>query len=320
MNIDQIIAKVLAGKASQEELSALDTWKKEAQDNILAIKEMQSIDSTIEQTAEYKEYSVDDAWSVMQTKMDTTETTITQTEAKVVSFQWMKMAVAACTVFLLAFVGWNYVSGDGAFSPESYASAEIGLDATLIDGSNIKLDVNSVLDTKSERAVALEGRAFFKVAKSPDDQFTVQLPEGKITVLGTEFVVDTRQREEKIFVVEGKVRYEHEKRKIDLTAGELLVLKDGDIMKVMSEGNEMTLWMESKLAFRDKPLTDVIKSLEIHFGRKIIVDDVKAMKKCRVNTTITNETLEDILNELSLTLGLKYHTIDNTIHIVQSNC
>jgi|GEM_PF-5567094 len=85
MNIDQIIAKVLAGKASQEELSALDTWKKEAQDNILAIKEMQSIDSTIEQTAEYKEYSVDDAWSVMQTKMDTTETTITQTEAKVVS-------------------------------------------------------------------------------------------------------------------------------------------------------------------------------------------------------------------------------------------
>jgi len=63
MNIDQIIAKVFSGKATQEELEALNTWKSEAQENIKAIKEMSDIDAALNDIDNYKEFDLDQAWA-----------------------------------------------------------------------------------------------------------------------------------------------------------------------------------------------------------------------------------------------------------------
>jgi len=43
MNIDQIIGKVLGDGPSGEEKAALDTWKKEAEDNIKALEDIRKI-------------------------------------------------------------------------------------------------------------------------------------------------------------------------------------------------------------------------------------------------------------------------------------
>jgi len=67
-------------------------------------------------------------------------------------------------------------------------------------------------------------------------------------------------------------------------------------------------------------LQPVISTLNTVYGRDIIIDDLKAVAKCKVNTTFDNETIEEILAELKQTLGLKFHLIDDKIHIVSANC
>lgn len=327
MNIDQIIAKVLAGKATSEELSALDTWKQEAQDNIKAIKEMQAIDTAVIDIKEYKTFDVDAAWKQFEHGMEKAATEpvqerSTDKSAKLFNMALLRNVAAACAVIALGVFGWQWMS-DSNLAKDSNAplvSSEKILDSKLADGSAVKLDKHTTLTPTGTRAVVLEGRAFFDIIRDEKNQFTVELPAGNITVLGTEFVVDTRDGDIQIYVQEGKVRYEHKGRKVELNAGDRLIMHGGDITKTVSDGKAMTSWLNKKLAFRNEPLTTVVQSLSERFGTKIVIDDLKSTSKCKVNTTIQNESFEEVLNELSVTLGLKYHNIDNVIHIVHSDC
>ena len=325
MNIDQIIGKVLAGKASNEELNALDAWKMEAEENITAIKEMQAIDSVIGDLKAYKNYDVDSAWEQLgvqeSNKAEGVEKSKSTTEGKVVPMAWFRRAAAACAVVIMGIVGWQLISdSDVDINKTTIVSTDEQIETGLEDGSVVKLDQKTTIIATGARSVNLQGRAFFDIAEDKNQEFTIQLPAGTITVLGTEFIVDTRNGDIQIFVEEGKVRYQHNGRKVVLVAGDRLIMHDGDITKTVSDGKSMTSWLTTKLAFRNESLSTVVESLSERFDVKMVIDDKKSTANCRVNTTINNESFEEVLNELSITLGLKYQNIDNVIHVVDSNC
>lgn len=324
MNIDQIIAKVFSGKATQEELAALNVWKAEAEENIKAIKEMQSIDQTLEDTADYKEYDVDAAWTAMENSMASTSTEQQEQTAsgKVVKLSWMKQAAAACAILILSIVGWQmYTSTDTTRTDATYlTAAEEVLSHTLSDGSMVTLDTASTLQQIDSRSVRLSGRAYFDIAQKEGKQFTIATAAGRVTVLGTRFTVDTRPAHFSIFVTEGKVRYDFRTHKIELTAGDRLTMYDGDPLVVKANATDMNSWMSPKLRFQDEPLSAVVPQIMARYGKTIVIDNPKTVAKCRVNTTFSTETFADVLNELSATLGLKYHNIDGVIHIVASTC
>jgi len=158
------------------------------------------------------------------------------------------------------------------------------------------------------------------VAKSETEQFVLETHTGSITVLGTQFTVDTRSNRLQIFVSEGTVRYDHGNRHIVLEVGDMLSLNDGDILKVKSDGKEVTSWLPQKLSFRNERLAVVIEKLSEHFGQEIVIDNHNKVKNCRVNTSFQKETIEQILNELTLTLGLKYQRKGEILHIVDASC
>ncbi len=318
MDINQIIAKVLAGKASQEELEALNIWKQEAKDNIKAIQEMKAIDTVMSDLGDYKSYDVEDAWSKVKPNIEVE--TQTQT-TKIVKLPWLRTAAAACGILLLSLIGWQWSSMDyDQISESTYVSTQKVLDATLDDGSVVKLDKNTTLTSAASRSVELDGKAYFDIAKSKTSQFVVGLPQGKVTVLGTKFTIDTRNHTTIIYVSEGTVRYDYGKRKVTLHAGDKLTLSDGDLVKVKSDGENINFWMLHKLSFRNESLTSVVRTLNKHYDKKVVIDDIGKANKCMVNTTIQDESIDEILSELAKTLGLKFHLIDGTLHIVESNC
>jgi len=329
MNVDQIIARIFAGKASQEELDALQAWKAEAQDNIAAIKEMQSIDTVVSELADYHDYDVDSAWEsmsqIVQNPSEGSDSIATQKEAKtaepkVVKMPWLRYVAAACVLMLVAVVGWQIGASEPDSGTQSYVATDGMLNATLDDGSMITLDEGSELTAVGERAVSLEGRGYFEVAKSATEQFTVQLPQGKVTVLGTKFTIDAKQGSTRLYVSEGSVRFDHESRKVVLTAGDLLTLENGEIIKVKSDGQAEEFWRVHKLTFRNRMLQSVVSTLNQLYDKKIVIDNLKTVADCKVNTTFDSESIEEILAELKQTLGLKFHLVGETIHIVDANC
>ena len=327
MNVDQIIAKVFAGKATQEELAALKTWKTEAEENIAAIKEMQTINAVVSELPDYEDFDVDTAWASMSAQINadssSTEPTApadTVQTTKVRKMSWYQAVAAACIVMLVAVVGWQQLSGNDNSADEVYTATDQQLDTTLEDGTAVVLDKGGELTSLGHRAVRLRGRGYFEVEKAASDQFTIDLPEGKVTVLGTKFTIDAQQGKTTVFVSEGSVRFDHNSRKVLLQKGDLLTLSNGEIIKVKSDGQEAEFWRAHKLTFRNKMLQPVISTLNTVYGRDIIIDDLKAVAKCKVNTTFDNETIEEILAELKQTLGLKFHLIDDKIHIVSANC
>ncbi len=62
MNIDQIIGKLMGDGSVGEEKSALEAWKKEAEDNIKALEDMRKIDSLSNSLSGYEDFGVDQAW------------------------------------------------------------------------------------------------------------------------------------------------------------------------------------------------------------------------------------------------------------------
>lgn len=77
----------------------------------------------------------------------------------------------------------------------------------LNDGTVVILDAHSHIKYSDNREVTLSGKAYFDVAKNPDEPFVVHTEGMEVTVHGTTFDVDTRTGEgiQKVMLYSGSV-------------------------------------------------------------------------------------------------------------------
>jgi len=94
----------------------------------------------------------------------------------------------------------------------------------LPDNSEVILNSNSILNfdesdwSKGNRVVLLEGEGFFKVEKGSD--FTVNVNEGNVKVLGTQFTVNSVSQIFEVICYEGKVAINKNKIATTITQGQ----------------------------------------------------------------------------------------------------
>lgn len=85
------------------------------------------------------------------------------------------------------------------------------LDVQLDDGSTVTLNANSLLrwsedwEKSKARNVIIEGEAFFEVKKRDGIPFTVNANDVTVEVLGTSFNVDSREKNTRVYLEEGKI-------------------------------------------------------------------------------------------------------------------
>ncbi len=200
----------------------------------------------------------------------------------------------------------------------------------LPDGTSVWLNAGSKLNyprqfTGGKREVALEGEAFFDVAKDPDRPFTVRTKTFAIRVLGTEFNVRAYPREDSAVtsLVRGAVEVvldEAENRVVRLRPNEKLTMSTiaetpessglrpaGVPQPVKSRLTEVedsviaeTAWVENKLAFKKMPLERVAVLLEHWFDADIrFKNDNK--KQVYLSGVFDKESLTEVLKALELT-------------------
>jgi ferric-dicitrate binding protein FerR (iron transport regulator) len=184
----------------------------------------------------------------------------------------------------------------------------------LPDGSLIYLNSESELHYPEnfrlgKRSVFMTGEGFFKISSDPDRPFLVQIADRAIVeVLGTSFNIKSKPGDMEIGVqvVEGRVAFytpgAKDNRTI-LNKGDQAELQDGNIrLRAKADPNFLS-WQTGILYFQQSPIHTVAEQLEAYYNRKIILDN-SIPKDLTFTSTIDNQEIEDVLEELSLVLEL----------------
>jgi transmembrane sensor len=238
------------------------------------------------------------------------------------------LRVAATAVLLLAgmFV-WRIVRSADApaltAAATTYTTEPGRTDSIpLADGSLAVLGPASRLTVPAEygetgRAVELDGVALFDVLHDAARVFTVRAGSAEIRDLGTTFAVRSEANDVRVVVTEGSVML-----KSAVAADDGVVLRAGDRGSVGSGGRAVAdpesaqdadlAWTRGQLVFRDAPLSEVASELRRWYGVETRFTD-PALARRQVSVTFEGEALDQVLNVIALTLGLRMEQNGDTV-------
>jgi len=186
----------------------------------------------------------------------------------------------------------------------------------LLDGSEVILNAKSEIsyqenNWKTNRTLTLDGEAYFKVKKG--STFSVQTNNGIITVLGTQFNVNSNEDYFEVTCFEGSV-------KVINTANEY-VLKPGNVFRKINGNPEVTFlttketpsWIHGESSFKSVPLKYVILELEKQYN--IQVDESKINDSVIFTGSFTHSDLKIALASVFKTLNIEYYKKNNRIFL-----
>ncbi len=147
----------------------------------------------------------------------------------------------------------------------------------LPDNSEVTLNADSELsfnkkDWATNRNLALEGEAFFKVAKG--ERFTVNTAGGTVAVLGTQFNVENRNGFFEVTCYEGLVSVTFNGNKTKLPAGSSFVAINGETISNEKPTTNVPSWMNAESSFKSIPLKYVLDEFERQHNIKVSTKDV----------------------------------------------
>jgi ferric-dicitrate binding protein FerR (iron transport regulator) len=191
---------------------------------------------------------------------------------------------------------------------------------TLPDNSKVILNANSRLQVprfgfgNSTREVFLQGEAEFSVKHTIDHQnFLVKTPDKLVVeVLGTEFVVYTRQRGTKVALHKGKVQLhslkENNKEKVlEMQVGEVVTIDKKGTFQVQKKQEikmQGKAWQEHSFFFENTSLQDIAYQIEENFGINVQINDsTLAQRKISGEYQAANAT--ELLQAIAQVLGVQ---------------
>jgi transmembrane sensor len=257
------------------------------------------------------------------------------------------LSIAASILLLLGIAVWfkphvpKAAFIEGAFIKTTDTEATNEGDSlktiSLPDGSTITLSPNSQVSyevkDRDKREVYLEGEAFFHVAKNPDKPFFVYA-NGLVTkVLGTSFKVSAYPNGEvvKVAVSSGRVRvYKGDAGKeqgtstgLTLTPNQQAVFskKDQQLTRTVVEQPKVLITPErlKTYTYTDTPISKIFEGLEDIYGIKVVYDQEK-FKNCRLNMSLSDESLFEKLELIGKVVEARYNVMDGQVIFIGEGC
>lgn len=219
----------------------------------------------------------------------------------VMNNNWLlKIAAVFIIGFGLYFLNQNFIT-----------KTEIALNATknsfqLPDNSQVVLNAGSEIEYKkwnfdNNRNLNLKGEAYFKVAKGK--KFVVETDLGKVSVLGTQFVVKARKNRFDVSCFEGRVKVNYQKSEIVLTHGQSVIFENGNQTNLTVTTSKPD-WIDNNIALNNENLTNIVDELERQYDVDI---ELKIHKNNYLFTgKIPSNNMDIALQIVSTTYNLKF--------------
>ena len=171
---------------------------------------------------------------------------------------------------------------------------------SLADGSSIRIGPETTLgltDGSGGQVVELEGRAFFGVQANASRRFSVVTQYGEAVAFGTRFEVRSEGGEFKVLVVDGEVE-------VSLHDGPPALLRGGEMSLSSGEGPLRATkvadvlghleWMGNALVFQATPLAMAATEIERRYGVPIVIEDGE-LETVELTMTFTDRAMEEVL-------------------------
>ena len=202
------------------------------------------------------------------------------------------------------------------------AGQRVNLD--LPDGSNVWLNAGTTMKypvsfMKGKREVILDGEAYFEVAKDSLNRFVVQAGDLAVEALGTSFNVKAYEEDNQAVVTlfQGKVKTSVGRDEAFLLPDQAVTyLKNkGQLKKsTLNDAYRACLWRNNELAFNDEALSEIAVLLNRMYNIQVVFKSEK-VKALRFTGVITNNSLDNIIELISLTSPIIYTSKGDTIII-----
>ncbi|WP_103070262.1 FecR family protein [Aquimarina sediminis] len=243
-----------------------------------------------------KTYPVEEELSTIKSKRTTTVNKKPGLTIKL----WPYLATAASIAIIIGIFLFN--------KNESF-TANYGEQLTIMlpDGSEMMLNAKSIASFDKDnwsdnRTITLEGEAYFKVKKG--NKFTVITKNGEVSVLGTQFNVQSQNTYFEVTCYEGKVRVTDKKRKELLTAGKGYRNLGSTSTETWSFEAIEPSWLTHTSSFRSAPIKYVFNELEEQYNIQIKTIDIDL--ETIYTGTFPNKNKEVALRTVFSTLGMEY--------------
>ncbi len=215
------------------------------------------------------------------------------------------IAIAASIALIIGLFVYQMNS---SFSTD-YGKQQI---VALPDGSQMILNAKSKAhfnksDWNTNRTVTLEGEAYFTVKKG--STFTVQTQNGTVSVLGTEFNVQSQSSFFQVNCYEGKVQVINKTNKEILTRGTAYRNTEKNMPKRWVFEAQKPSWLTQTSTFKSMPLQYVLHELEDQYELKIITKNIDLQTK--YTGSFPNNNKKVALTTVFSTLGMTYRLLDD---------
>jgi transmembrane sensor len=246
---------------------------------------------------------------------------------------------AVLTLPLLFFSIWHLTASNNTLKlaensiswQEIQSPVGIRSEVLLPDGTNLWLNAGSKIRygipfVRENRQIELTGEAFLHVAKNDKVPFVVNTADVEIKVLGTQFNVKAYPEEKHIEVAlkEGSVEFsslnsEYKKVSTELIPRDYLTFNKEDYKTTIENVDieKYISWYQNYLIFEDTPMTEWATIIERWYGVKIEFLD-EEIGKFHFNGTIKDETMQDVMQILEMTLDISYSIDYKNISIRKS--
>lgn len=323
--IDHIIARVLSGEASPEDILYISEWLKENKENHKEFIVLQKYWNAEVSFDQYINPSI--SLEKLQGKINKN---ISRSKQHLIS---VFLSVAASVAIILAvssfFILTQTQKKDKVYY--TYLTNNNKSEFILCDGTKVTLNKNSRLTYpntygKNSRFVKLEGEAHFEVSQNPQMPFEVSLEKnakkkGLIKVLGTIFNAKIDFESEKIVttLIEGSVAFESADQKVKLYPNQQLIFNYNnsniDIYEVDIE--KEIAWKDGLIKYRKIAFHELVKELEKKFDTQIIIENNKLLGPLITVSGGFSEkqSLEEIMEVISRSLPIKWKKKNDIYYI-----
>ncbi len=319
--INNIIARVLSGESSSDDIFSLSEWLNAKESNREEFRHLKT----------YWDADVTFKHSVIPTlSAEKLQQQINKQEKRIRKIHLWKNAIpliaAVGLLFVFSTVFLFYYTNNHASEYYTLMTDEHKSDFTMEDGTVITLNKNSRLTYsdkygKSKREIKLQGEAFFEVAKDPDKPFKVEMDDASIVVLGTNFNVKADVGSDHIAatLIEGSILFNGAKQDIIMAPNQQLIFNrlDNKIVVKQVDTDIFTSWKDGLMKYKSIPFIELIEDLKKTYKVDIRIDDEELTNlTVTVTGTFSDEQgIGGILNTISRTIPISWNYSDGVYYI-----
>ena len=314
---DELIDRARRGEATAAELNELHTWRRESVEN----------ERQYHATVRMLEAGRELAGVETSVSRPTAAEIIARAKSRrrfagaTAAARWVPWGIAAAAA-VVATVSLRSHATVGDAIP-GWGATEVVTGATelatvqLGEGSVVRLAPSSRLRLLAgrDRAVHLEGRAFFAVQRMPRHPLIVHTAAGDARVLGTRFELATSADRLELQVVEGTVALSTRRDRIEVSAGEHGTVANGTVSAPRRVPTPaVATWVGTFLAFQATPLGEAAREIERVYGTPVTITDTTLARET-ITATFTDRPVQEVVNVVCAVLSARCEVKDARVRI-----